>query len=131
MTLKETIYIVDDDLSVRRALARLIRAEGFEVKVFASANEFPEQIAPESNICLILDAKMPGPTGLDLQKRLSDSGISIPVIFVTAHDDPETRRLAKERGAVGFFHKPVDAQALLDSIRWALGDGEEHFELEK
>ena len=122
MASKSTIYLVDDDISVRRGLARLIRSEGFEVKAFASAGEFLEQKDLEPTGCLIVDAKMPGLTGLDLQKRLTDAGISIPVIFVTAHDDPETRNLAKERGAVGFFHKPVDAQALLDSIRWALGD---------
>ena len=114
------IYIVDDDNSVRRALERLVRSSGMSPRVFSSAREFLDSDYTDEGSCLIIDIKMPGLNGLKLQQELSNRGSELPVIFITAFDDEETRNRAKEGGAAGYFRKPVDDQALLDSIKWAL-----------
>ena len=117
---RATVYVVDDDPSVRRSLGRLIRSAGLEVSLFASADEFFESSRCDRNVCLIVDAKMPRVGGLDMLIRLQAERIGIPVIVITAHDDAETRKQAEEAGAVGFFRKPVDAEALLDAVQWAI-----------
>ena len=114
------VYVIDDDSSVRNSLKRLMRSAGFEVAVFDSVKTFLEQADRERRACIIADVRMPGTTGLELPGLLSRQHWGVPVIFVTAHDTQETRRLAREAGAVGYFHKPVDDQALLDAIHWAL-----------
>jgi len=114
------IYIVDDDFSVRRSLARVIRSANLHATTFATADEFFQSNYEISNSCLVVDAKMPGSGGLDMLSRLRSERIAIPVIVVTAHDNPETRADAEAAGAIGFFRKPVDAEALLDAITWAL-----------
>lgn len=119
------VYIVDDDCSVRRSLARVIRSANLHAVVFATADEFFQSNYETSNSCLVVDAKMPGCGGLDMLSRLRHDRIPIPVIVVTAHDDPETKKAAEEAGAVGFFRKPVDSEALLDAIMWALRKGRE------
>ncbi len=116
------VYLVDDDESVRRALQRLLRSAGFEVKAFSSAEEFLQSAnLEEKGACLILDIRMPGLTGFDLQQKLISKGIRMPVITVSAFDDAETRERARKLGATAFFRKPVDGQALVDAIHWALG----------
>jgi FixJ family two-component response regulator len=114
------IYIVDDDASVRRALGRLIRAEGLSFESFASGEEFLAAITDDARGCLVMDIRMPGLTGYDVQKQLRNRGSNIRVIALSAQDDEDAREKARELGAVAFFRKPVDDQALLDAIHWAI-----------
>ena len=120
--MKPIIYIVDDDDSIRRALKRLIRSVGMDAEVFASAQEFLDSEHRNHDACMIVDLKMPGMSGLELQDELSARGSHLPVIFITGFDSTETRGLAKKAGAAGYFRKPIDDQALLDSIQWALSN---------
>ena len=115
------VYLVDDDESVRRALQRLLRSAGFEVKAFSSAEAFLQSENLDVRACIVLDIRMPGLTGFDVQEKLASKGIRIPVITVSAFDDAETRERARKLGAVAFFRKPVDGQALIDAIHWATG----------
>jgi len=118
---KAIIYIIDDDESVRRALKRLIRSANLDVEVFGSAQEFLNSSYRRQNVCLIVDIQMPGVNGLEMQRKLLAAGNDMPVIFVTAFDSKETRDEARKLGAASYFRKPVDDQALLDTIEWALG----------
>jgi FixJ family two-component response regulator len=113
------IYVIDDDASVRKAFARLLRSANIDAETFSSAEEFLSNPKQKENACIIIDIRMPGLTGFDLQKRLVSQGVRIPVIVISASDDWQTREQARELGAVGFFRKPVDDQALLDAIWWA------------
>ena len=118
------VYLIDDDPSVRKALGRLLRSANLDAETFASGEEFLSRPRKNENACIILDIRMPGLTGFDFLERLLTEGIRIPVIAVSAHDDAETREHARELGAVTFFRKPVDDQALLDAIWWAIaGNG--------
>jgi len=117
---KPIVYIVDDDDSVRRAIKRLIRSAGMEARTYASANEFLESKSEEKNACLITDVKMRGITGLELHQKLIALRSRLPVIYITAFDTEEIRAQAKNAGGVAYFRKPVDDQALLDAIQWAL-----------
>jgi len=121
----QKIYIVDDDDSVRRALGRLIRSEGLISEAYASGEAFLAALPEEARGCVIMDIRMPGLTGYDVQHRLHQRHRYIPVIALSAQDDEEARRCARELGATAFFRKPVDDQALLDSIRWLLGSPEQ------
>ncbi len=118
--MKPMIYIVDDDMSVRRALKRLIRSVGMDVRTFASAHEFLDFKYRNHAACMILDVKLQGMSGLELQDEIRTKDSALPVIFITGFDSPETRDQAKKSGAAGHFRKPIDDQALLDSIQWAL-----------
>jgi FixJ family two-component response regulator len=110
------ISIVDDDLSVRRALRRLVQSEGYRVETHASAQDFLSSM-PSANIgCLILDIHLEGMNGFELQERLASDHIAIPIIFITAHDDSLTRERIRGSGAAGYLGKPFDPQALLDAI---------------
>jgi FixJ family two-component response regulator len=115
-----TVYVVDDDPSARKGIARLVRAANYNVNDFASANEFFAALGPDAQGCVILDAGMPGLSTEEKQADLKSCSARLPIIVVSAHDDPETRQMAKKIGAVGFFRKPVDGTALLDAIDWAL-----------
>jgi FixJ family two-component response regulator len=117
------IYIVEDDASVRRGLSRLMRAAGFEVRAFGSAERFLDEVDQEQRACVLLDMTMPRLTGVQVQERLRERKIQLPVIAVSARDDEEIRRAARALGAQFFFRKPVDDQALLDAIAWATGSG--------
>jgi two-component system response regulator FixJ len=114
------IGIVDDDVLVLRALRRLLEGAGFAVKTFGSAEEFLGLENPETINCLVLDIHMPGLSGFDLQERLANTQLVIPIIFITANDDALTRERA-QRGGVAYFPKPFEAQSLLDAIGKALG----------
>jgi FixJ family two-component response regulator len=118
------VYVVDDDESVRTGLSRLMRSAGFEARTFESAEQFLKKLQTERPACVLLDITMPGVTGLDVQVRLKEKGISLPVIAVSARDDEETRRLARELGVQFFLRKPVDDQALFDAIAWVTGEHE-------
>ena len=120
MNTQSVIYIVDDDASVLRALRRLIKAMGFTVETFASAEDFLQSGHRKKRGCLILDIQLPGMDGFDLQKRLAASDCRIPLIFITAHEDTKVRVRALEAGAA-FLQKPFDEQALLNAINTALG----------
>ena len=114
------IYLVDDDASARKGLARLLNAAGYEVSVFASPEKFLNANIEREMSCLLLDARMPGLSGNALQAHLVARGINLPVIFVTADDNREIREKARECNVAGFFHKPIDGPALLDAIAWVL-----------
>ena len=115
------VQLVDDDADVRRALARLLAAAGVPVRTFASAEEFlalleldPTEL--ESASCLVLDLRMPGASGLDLQGALAARGIELPVVFLTGHGDVRSSVSAMKSGAIDFLQKPVDAAELLAAV---------------
>ena len=114
------ISVVDDDDSVRESLRGLIRSVRFAVAVFASAEEFLSSDDLRNTDCLILDVRMPGMNGLDLQRHLAASDYQIPVVFITAHGDEEARRRALNGGAVDYLLKPFSEEALLNAIDAAL-----------
>jgi FixJ family two-component response regulator len=114
------VFVVDDDSSARNGLARLLRTAGHDVRAFASAEEFLADFDPKEFGCLVLDARMPGMSGQELQAELAARGVGLPMIVVSADDDPETRRAAHRMKAAAFFRKPVDGSALLDAIDWAV-----------
>jgi FixJ family two-component response regulator len=114
------ISVVDDDESVRESLSGLIRSVGFGVMVFASAEEFLSSNRLPDTDCLILDVRMPGMSGIDLQRQLAATHTSIPVIFITAHGDEEARVRALNGGAVDYLLKPFSEEALLKAIDTAL-----------
>jgi FixJ family two-component response regulator len=119
--LSQTIFLIEDDESVRRALRRLIRLAGWTVETFATAEEFlqaPEQPAPD---CLILDLHLPGLSGLELQQRLHAEGRIIPIIFITAHGNDCMRDQALQAGAIAFLQKPFEERALLNELKRAVG----------
>lgn len=117
------ISVIDDDKSVRRALRRLLKSFGYDVKVYASARDFLDHGMSTQSI-IILDVQMPDMDGFELCKVLSDAGVNSPVVFMTAHESREVREKALLGGAVAFLHKPFDDQALLNAIQ--LGISREH-----
>jgi FixJ family two-component response regulator len=114
------VYIVDDDLSVRRSTERLVQAAGLKVETFTSAKEFLADARFEGPACLVLDVRMPGLSGMDLQRELTQAGIRIPIIFITGHGDIPMSVRAMKAGAVEFLTKPFRSRALLDAIRAAI-----------
>jgi FixJ family two-component response regulator len=114
------VYVVDDDPSVRVAMERLLKSMGLTVKTFASAREFLAQATPEWSGCLIVDLRMPGMGGLDLQDQLSARQVSLPVIFLTGYGTVSASVRAMKAGAVDFLEKPVDDQSLLDAVHKAM-----------
>jgi len=119
-TKSKSVAIVDDDDSMRSALAGLLKAEGLAAQVFASAEEFLKSGQQHQTACLIADIRMPGMSGLELQAHLNAERCRIPTIFITAHGDAKMRMQALREGAVEFLAKPFDDEALLDSVRAAL-----------
>ena len=114
---------MDDEASVRRALGRLMRSAGLEFEAYASGEDAISHLPKNGRGCLLVDIRMPGLTGHELLQRLRDSSVTIPVIALSAEDDGITRERARALGAVAFFRKPVDDQALLDAILWAIEPG--------
>jgi FixJ family two-component response regulator len=114
------VYVVDDDDSVCRALARLIRSIGLAVETFRSAKDFLVHPMPDRPACLILDIRLPGPSGLDLQAALSETARDIPIVFITGHGDVPTTVRAMKGGAIDFLQKPFNDQELLDCVQRAL-----------
>lgn len=114
------VYVVDDDASIRTALRSLIRSVGLRVELFASPHEFLQAKQPEVPSCLILDVRLPGMSGLDLQRQLAAAGIYVPVIIITGHGDIPMSVRAMKAGAVEFLTKPFRDQDLLDAIHLAL-----------
>lgn len=122
-TALDTVFVVDDDLSIREALSSLIRSVGLRVETFPSAADFLQQPRPAGNACLVLDVRMPGLSGLDLQAEFARSGEPIPIIFITGHGDIPMAVRAMKAGAVEFLSKPFRDEDLLDAIRHALEQG--------
>jgi FixJ family two-component response regulator len=114
------VFVVDDDASVREALARLIRSGGLRVEVFASAEEFLTRPRADAPSCLVLDVQLPDLSGLDLQRRMADANNEIPIIFITGHGDIPTTVRAMKAGAVEFLTKPLVEGDVLESIRQAI-----------
>ena len=115
------ISVVDDDLSVRRALSRSLHTAGYTVETFASAREFLDASPLERTRCLVLDIHLSGMSGLALAEQLAADRAALPIILITAHDDAPTRERASLIRAAAYLPKPFDVRALLDAIRNALG----------
>ena len=114
------VFVVDDDASVRKALTRLIKSAGYHVDTFASAREFLDRIkADEKAGCLVLDVRMPGVSGMDLQRELQNANASLPIVFMTGHGDIPMSVKAMKAGAVDFLPKPVKDKELLRAIEQA------------
>ena len=117
-----TVFLIDDDASVRDSLSLLLSLKGMRTQLFAAAETFLETYRPEWRGCVLTDLQMPEMNGLDLQLALLDRGISLPVVVLTAHGDVQTTRLAMKNGAFDFLEKPVDDEVLLDVLRNAIRD---------
>jgi FixJ family two-component response regulator len=115
-----TVFVIDDDLSVRKATERLVKSVGLRVMTFASALDFLKSARPDCPACLVLDVRLPGLSGLDLQRLLAERQVHIPIIFVTGHGDIPMSVQAMKSGAVEFLTKPFRDQALLDAIVQAI-----------
>jgi RNA polymerase sigma factor (sigma-70 family) len=115
-----TVFVLDDDVSIRDPLQTLLRSVGLNVEFFGSASEFLQKMRPDTLSCLVLDVRLPGKSGLDLQRELTEKNISIPIIFLTAHGDIPMTVRAMKAGAVEFLTKPFRDQDLLDAIQTAL-----------
>src|SRR5258708_33987640 len=114
------VYIVDDDKGVRESLDYLIRSVGFVVQTFASARDFLSGILQDTAGCLVLDVRLPGLSGLDLQREMTKAGMHIPIIFITGHGDIPMTVKAMKGGAVDFLPKPFREQDLLDAVQQAI-----------
>jgi FixJ family two-component response regulator len=119
-TMTGTVVIVDDDLSVREALGRLVRSVGLDATELASMPEFLNSGRPDGPTCLVLDVRLPGGSGLDIQRELSAANIHLPIIFITGHGDIPMSVQAMKGGAIEFLTKPFREQDLLDAIRLGL-----------
>ncbi len=120
MSPKPLIHVVDDDDSLRSALLLLLSAGGFEARGYGSAGDFLLNPLPDRPGCVLLDLRLPGPSGLDLQEALRDKGIRLPVIFLTGHADVPTSVRAMKTGAVDFLAKPVGRETLFEALERAL-----------
>jgi FixJ family two-component response regulator len=116
----DMVFVIDDDESIRESLKSLMRSVGLGVETFATAQEFLQSTRPDVPACLILDVRMPGLSGLDLQRDLAEANIHIPIIFITGHGDIPMSVRAMKAGAVEFLTKPFRDQDLLDAIQQAL-----------
>jgi FixJ family two-component response regulator len=117
---RRRVAVVDDDLSVRRALERLLRAAGFDAVTFASAHELFYFLETQRPDCLVLDLHMPGMNGLEVQRRLREADVRLPVVVITGHDEPETKARCLTAGAAEYLCKPLNDQALISAIESAL-----------
>jgi len=115
-----TVFVIDDDGRMRAAMQRLLKSVGLRAEAFASPQEFLRRKLPDGPRCLILDVRLPGMSGLDVQRKLTETGLQIPVIFITGHGDIPMTVKAMKSGAVEFLTKPFRDQDLLDAIQQAL-----------
>ena len=122
-----TVFLIDDDASVRDSLSLVLSLKGMRTQLFSAADTFLETYRPEWRGCVLTDLQMPGMSGLDLQRALLDRQISLPVVVLTAHGDVKTTRLAMKNGAFDFLEKPVNDEVLLDVLKNAIDeDGRRH-----
>lgn len=117
---ERVIGVVDDDESVRLAIRSLLHSLGFTVEMFASAEDLLGSARLDDIACLIVDVRLPGMSGLDLQRQLLAAKRELPMIFISAHDDPVARRQARAAGALAFLRKPFAEKALIDAVRFGL-----------
>jgi len=117
---KKIVAVIEDDVSYRFAVQRLLKSAGFSAQSFASAEEFLDSGQQNESGCVIADIRMPGMSGLDLQSKLNSDHCPIPTIFITAHGDEKMRLQAMRGGAVKFLAKPFDGETLLEAVRVAL-----------
>jgi FixJ family two-component response regulator len=115
-----TVFVIDDDARMRAATERLLRSVGLNVESFATPNDFLTRDPPDGPSCLVLDVRLPGMSGLDVQRKLTEAGADIPVIFITGHGDIPMTVKAMKSGAVEFLTKPFRDQDLVDAIQQAL-----------
>jgi FixJ family two-component response regulator len=121
MTAAEAVvFVVDDDVGTRESLKNLIRSVGLRAETFASAQDFLRSTRPDAPSCLVLDVRLPGLSGLDLQKRMAEVEVAIPIVFISGHGDIPMSVRAMKAGAVEFLTKPFREQELLDAIQQAL-----------
>ncbi|MBL9151561.1 MAG: response regulator [Verrucomicrobiales bacterium] len=114
------VILIDSDASVRRALCRLFASAGFGGEAYATGREFLAGTADLRETCIVADTRLPDIGILDLMRLAGQRQVGLPFILLTSEEDEDTRRRARSAGAAAFFRKPIDAEALLDSIRWAL-----------
>ena len=119
----QLVVVIDDDPSVRRGLERLLRSAGYRVDAFASVHAMLACVALESVACLVLDVRMPGPSGLDLQAALALEDTRVPIVFISGHGDVRMAVRAMKAGAVDFLAKPVDEEELFNAIEQAIRRG--------
>jgi FixJ family two-component response regulator len=119
-TTQPTVIVIDDDPAVRESISGLIRSVGFQVKMLASVDEFHQSGRPSGPACLVLDVRLPGQSGLDLQRELASSRIQVPIVFITGHGDIPMSVQAMKGGAIEFLTKPFRDQDLLDAIQVGL-----------
>jgi len=117
MARKKTVYLIDDDAAVRHALRLFLVSVGYQVSTYASGREFLEKFENSSDGVLLLDQRMPGMSGMELQKRLDQLGVFLPIIFITGHGDIQMSVAAMKAGAMDFLEKPFDNRELLERIR--------------
>jgi FixJ family two-component response regulator len=120
MSASLTVFLVDDDDALRKATSRLLAANGFRVRPFASAEAFLDEYRPGESGCLLLDLHMPGKSGLDLQQTLLDRGVALPIVFLTGHGDVPASVRAMKGGAIDFLQKPVEEGRLIETLESAL-----------
>jgi FixJ family two-component response regulator len=115
-----TVFVIDDDPSVRRAIQGLLKSVGLRSEAFGNPQEFLAKRPADGPSCLVLDVRLPGLSGLDFQRQLADAGVQIPIIFITAHGNIPMSVKAMKSGAVEFLTKPFDDQELVDAVQQAL-----------
>lgn len=120
MTVRGVVHVVDDEASMRTSLARLLGGEGYEVALYASAEEFLAAAGPALEGCVLLDLRLPGASGLELQEQLARTGCAASIVFLTGHGDVPASVRALKAGAADFLQKPVEAECLLAAVRAAL-----------
>lgn len=120
MSARHRIAVVDDDYSVRKALCRLLRSVDLDADAYGSAKEFLEALQSSMPDCLVLDLRMPGMSGLELQRHLADTGMDLPTIIITGHEEPGVQTECMAAGASRYLRKPLDDKALLAAIDKAI-----------
>src|SRR5271166_2228044 len=130
-TSQPTVIVIDDDPGVRESIGGLIRSVGFQVRMLASVDEFHQSGRPNGPTCLVLDVRLPGQSGLDLQRELASTGIDLPIVFITGHGDIPMSVQAMKGGAIEFLTKPFRDQELLDAIQLGLSRDRSRRENEK
>jgi FixJ family two-component response regulator len=126
-----TVLVIDDDPEFRSSVGRLLRSVGLDARLFASVPDFLISERPIGPTCLILDVRLPGPSGLDFQRDLAEAGVPIPIIFITGHGDVPMSVQAMKRGAIEFLTKPFRDQDLIDAIQFGLARDRAGREIEK
>ena len=121
MVSHKPIFVLDDDLSVLKAVERLLTVRGFDVETFLTIESFTEHGNPRTASCLVLDINLNGSSGIELKRKLNEPGIAPPVIFVTGRDEDGTRRAALSAGCVAYLRKPFSSKELLEAINISLG----------